>query len=174
MTRGMWKGQVSSEPVELWREKEKTPGSQGGAHICPLCVGTRPPHACFLHEPVADGAEMLGEPDGKDNVGDEEEGAAPQAEPEGILQGENTWVPAGLRRKRRNQEGFGEPCGCWSQCEVQQWGPYPGVSNAVTQDHPPVVKGCGERLARSHILPQLEQEVGRPSLKSHPAGEDAN
>lgn len=117
---------------------------------------------------------MLGEPDGKDNVGDEEEGAAPQAEPEGILQRENTWVPAGLRRKRRNQEGFGEPCGCWSQCEVQQWGPYPGVSNAVTQDHPPVVKGCGERLARSHILPQLEQEVGRPSLKSHPAGEDAN
>lgn len=39
------------------------------------------------------------------------------------------------------------------------WDPYPGVSDAVTQNHPPIVQGCGERLARSHILPQLEQEV---------------
>lgn len=82
--------------------------------------------------------------------------------------------PCWTAQEEAEPRGIWEPCGCWSQCEVQQWGPYPGVSNAVTQDHPPVVKGCGERLARSHILPQLEQEVGRPSLKSHPAGEDAN
>lgn len=39
---------------------------------------------------------MFGEPDGKDDVGDEEEGAASQAEPESILQGESTGVPTEL------------------------------------------------------------------------------
>lgn len=39
-----------------------------------------------LHEPVPDGAEVLGELDGEEDAGDEEEGAGTQAEPEGVLE----------------------------------------------------------------------------------------
>lgn len=55
---------------------------------------------------------MFGEPDGEDDVGDEEEGAAAQAEPESVLQGENTGVPAELCVERQ-PSGFGEPGGGW-------------------------------------------------------------
>lgn len=49
---------------------------------------------------------MFGEPYGEDDVGDEEEGAASQAEPESILQGESTQVLLGC-------SGRGRPRGVW-------------------------------------------------------------
>lgn len=65
-------------------------GGQGGVHSSHPCILLPPvAPASLSHEPVADGAEVFGESDTEDDVGDEEEGAAPQAEPEGILQGES-------------------------------------------------------------------------------------
>lgn len=103
------------------------------------------------HEPVADGAEVFGESDGEDDVGDEEEGAAAQAEPEGVLQGERAGLSCAGRAGQGQPQGsggFGAPQGRES---------YPGVSDAVAQDDSPIVQGRGERLARSHVLPQLER-----------------
>ena len=45
--------------------------------------------------------EVLGEPDGKDDVGDEEEGAASQAEAGSVLQEESMQVPTGLCKERQ-------------------------------------------------------------------------
>lgn len=35
MTQEIWKGRVSSEPAEWWREKEKILWGRGGAYIFP-------------------------------------------------------------------------------------------------------------------------------------------
>ena len=47
-----------------------------------------------------DGAEEVGEPEGKGDVGDEEEGAAFLAKAGGVLQGERMQVAAGLCEER--------------------------------------------------------------------------
>lgn len=114
MTRGMWKGQVSSEPVELQKKKEKT--SRSSSHLPSLHPPTpgSTPCAHHLHEPVADGAEVFGEPDGEDDVGDEEEGAASQAEPESVLQGESMRVAMELRGER-------QPPGCGGVWGALRW-----------------------------------------------------
>lgn len=149
MTRGMWKGQVSSDPVELQKEEKTLWRSRRSPHLPSLRppASGSPPRARRLHEPVADGAEMFGEPDGEDDVGDEEEGAAAQAEPESVLQGESTGSPLSCAG-RRSPRGLGSlevagsgvsgllmvpaaPNSRWSPADGQGQHPYPGVGDAV-------------------------------------------
>lgn len=95
---------------------------------CPPMSPRVPQPGRRSHEPVADGAEVFGEPDGEDDAGDEEEGAAAQAEPEGVLQGEPTAL-SGARSARGaapRSGGFREPrCSPNSSPEPRQGGSLP-------------------------------------------------